>query len=62
MKAWWCCDCRTTVHLNRSGRCENCLSDAVDIAMRPCVTVEALAATYIDGRDGIAELERMMRQ
>jgi hypothetical protein len=27
---WWCMDCRSSVELDKHGRCESCESEAVD--------------------------------
>ena len=32
---WWCIDCRSSVELDRHGRCDTCGSDAVDLMERP---------------------------
>jgi Zn finger protein HypA/HybF involved in hydrogenase expression len=32
MKSWWCMECEGLVKLDRHGRCENCDSEAVDLA------------------------------
>ena len=34
MKRWWCMDCRSTVSLNKHGRCEGCESEAVAVVDR----------------------------
>jgi Zn finger protein HypA/HybF involved in hydrogenase expression len=31
MKRWYCMDCRTSVELDKHGRCEGCESEAVDL-------------------------------
>jgi len=30
LNRWWCMDCRSTVNLDRHGRCGSCESEAVD--------------------------------
>jgi hypothetical protein len=35
MKDWLCLNCQLYIDLDKSGRCENCGSDAVDSAHRP---------------------------
>ena len=54
---WWCMDCAAAVELSKAGYCARCGSDALDIAVRPAVTPEALAATYFT----IEELEELWR-
>lgn len=56
MKSFFCANCEATVELNRHGYCERCGSDALDVAVRPCVTAESLATTYLSS---IEELERI---
>lgn len=55
MKPWYCCNCESVVNLDAHGRCEVCQSDAVDVAVRPHVTVESLLETYFPGE--LADLE-----
>lgn len=43
---FWCLDCFSIIALDIHGRCEVCGSDAVDIAVRPPVTVKALEAMF----------------
>lgn len=53
----WCADCEAVRELDHHGRCAVCGSDALDVAVRPAVTPEALAATYFT----IDELEELWR-
>lgn len=53
---WYCLNCSAVTNLDKHGRCPCCGSDAVDIAVRPCVTPEGLASVYFT----VEELEKMM--
>lgn len=54
MKPWYCGDCQSVMNLDVHGRCEVCASDAVDIALRPAMTVEGIAGGLT--RDDLEEL------
>jgi hypothetical protein len=53
---WFCLNCTSVINLDIHGRCPTCGSDAVDIAVRPRVTTDALNATYEQ-----LELEKIWR-
>jgi hypothetical protein len=55
MNSFFCCDCRTVRELDRHGRCSCCGSDAIDIAVRPAMTIEGIATTYV-GADQLEAL------
>lgn len=43
---YFCANCQAAVDIDQHGRCEHCGSDSIDIAVRPCVTVEGLASAF----------------
>lgn len=54
---WWCQNCTAVRDLDKHARCSCCGSDAVDIAVRPPVTLHGLGSAYI----AVDELERTMQ-
>lgn len=52
---YFCANCEAIMDLDIHLRCSSCGSDSVDLAVRPSVTPEALAATYLNDLERLYE-------
>lgn len=55
---FWCMDCMAVRVLDRHGRCECCGSGAVDIAVRPALTLLGMVSAFLTPAEIEMERER----